>query len=161
MLVGGGYKPITIRIIEMSRSTQSQRLGEASKINRDPAFLSELINQGRQRGAIFVDAMSFERAWRSGDQEAVESYFADEAQISSAPPFTARTAGQDPESVREFVTDALSNSVSVDLTRKQMSGDRVRWRVRVPAAENGGFRVGAAEARFVDGKIATFTLGPL
>ena len=160
-LVGGGYKPITIRIIEMSRSTQSQRLGEASKINRDPAFLSELITQGRQRGAIFVDAMSFERAWRSGDQEAVESYFADEAQISSAPPFTARTAGQDPESVREFVTDALSNSVSVDLTRKQMSGDRVRWRVRVPAAENGGFRVGAAEARFVDGKIATFTLGPL
>ena len=160
-LVGGGYKPITIRIIEMSRSTQSQRLGEASKINRDPAFLSELITQGRQRGAIFVDAMGFERAWRSGDQEAVESYFADEAQISSAPPFTARTAGQDPESVREFVTDALSNSVSVDLTRKQMSGDRVRWRVRVPAAENGGFRIGAAEARFVDGKIATFTLGPL
>jgi hypothetical protein len=31
----------------------------------------------------------------------------------------------------------------------------------VPAAENVGFRVGAAEARFVDGKIATFTLGPL
>lgn len=160
-LTGGGYKPITIRIIEMSRSSQSQRLGEASKINRDPAFLTELITQGRQRGAIFVDAMGFERAWRSGDENAVGAYFADDAQISSAPPFTPRTAGQDPASVRDFVADALSNSVSVDLTRKQMSGDRVRWRVRVPASQNGGYRIGAAEARFVDGKIATFTLGPL
>lgn len=160
-ITGGKYHPITIRIIEMSRSTQSQRLGEASKINRDPAFLAELINQGRERGAIFVDAMGFERAWRAGDEDAVESYFADNAQISSTPPFTPKTAGRDAASVREFVADALSTSVSVDLTRKQMSGDRVRWRVRVPAAENGGYLIGAAEALFVRGKIATFTLGPL
>ena len=144
----------------MSRSTQSQRLGEASKINRDPAFLSELINQGRQRGEIFVDAMDFERAWRAGDQDAVGRLTSPTTRdlVGSAVHRQDRRADL---SVREFVTDALSNSVSVDLTRKQMSGDRVRWRVRVPAAENGGFRVGAAEARFVEGKIATFALGPL
>ena len=48
-IVGGRYHPITIRIIEMSRSAASQKLGEASKINRDPAFLRELIAQGRHR----------------------------------------------------------------------------------------------------------------
>jgi NTE family protein len=160
-ITAGKYHPITIRIIEMSRSKTSQRLGEASKINRDPAFLAELIAQGRDRGNDFVDAIGFERAWRDRDADAVSSYFADDCEISSAPPFPARAAKRGSESAREFVTDALSRTIAVDLTRKQMSGDRVRWRVRVPAGQNGGLRVGVAEARFAKGKITTFALGPV
>ena len=48
-VVGSEYHPITIRIIEMSRSVASQKLGEASKINRDPAFLRQLIEQGEAK----------------------------------------------------------------------------------------------------------------
>ena len=75
--------------------------------------------------------MGFERAWRSGDQDAVESYFADARRRSRrlrrsppGPPGRIRRASGSSSPTR------LSNSVSVDLTRKQMSGDRVRWRVR-------------------------------
>ena len=48
----------------------------------------------------------------------------------------------------------------VDLTRKQLSGDLVRWRVRTPAGENGPVRVGSAAAQFSKGKIISFGLGP-
>jgi NTE family protein len=159
-IVGGPYHPITIRIIEMSRSAASQRLGEASKINRDPAFLAELITQGADRGGDFVDAINFERAWRAGEAAEVYEFFATDAEISSTAPFTPRPATRDPAVVREFVTGALSTQVAVDLTRKQMSGDRIRWRVRVPADGNRDSRVGIAEARFSKGKITHFVLGP-
>src|SRR5664279_1027657 len=43
-LVSQKYRPVTIRIIEMSRSSASVAMGAASKINRDPAFLDELIS---------------------------------------------------------------------------------------------------------------------
>jgi len=46
LLTPGRYRPITIRIIEMTRSARSLTMGAASKINRDPAFLNELIGQG-------------------------------------------------------------------------------------------------------------------
>jgi len=157
-IVGGRYHPITIRIIEMSRTAASQKLGEASKINRDPAFLRDLIAQGNDRAVDFVDSLGFERAWRSGDHDAVLEFFAEDCEISTEAPFTPRPLRRGSAGARDFVTDALSSNVSVDLTRKQMSGDRVRWRVRTPL-ENNGFRVGAAEARFVKGKITSFRLG--
>ena len=69
------------------------------------------------------------------------------------------------DAVRDFVTEALGHTIVVDLTRKQMSGDKVRWRVRTPSpdpghAATGGYRVGQAEATFDKGKISTFSLGP-
>ena len=36
-------------------------------MNRDPAFLDELIEQGEQRTADFVTALGFEQAWLAGD----------------------------------------------------------------------------------------------
>lgn len=158
-LVGGGYKPITIRVIEMSRSAASQKLGDISKLNRDPTFLRELIEQGRGRADDFIAAIAFERAWREHDQDAITAYFAEGCEISSEAPFKVPVPRRGSESAQEFVAAALSTSIVPNLTRKQMSGDQVRWRVRVPAA--GGFRVGAAIARFEKGKITAFHLGPL
>ena len=159
-LVGGGYKPITIRIIEMARSDKSQKLGAASKLNRDPQFLDGLIDQGADRATEFVAALGFEQAWRSGDADRVISYFADDAEVSSAAPFTVRDTSTGLDGVREFVTRALSRKIRLDLTRKQISGDLVSWRIRLPA-ENGQPKRGLAQARFRDGKITHFTLGPL
>ena len=158
-LVGGGYKPITIRVIEMARSDKSQKLGAASKLNRDPQFLDELIEQGADRAAEFVAALGFEQAWRAGDVDRVVAYFADDAEVSSAAPFTVREASTGLEGVREFVTRALGRKIRLDLTRKQISGDLVSWRIRLPA-ENGKPQRGLAQARFADGKITHFTLGP-
>ena len=90
VLVGGGYKPITIRIIEMARSLDSQKLGAASKMNRDPKFLDGLIEQGEGRAEDFVSALGFEQAWRAGDADAVVAFFAEDCEISSEPPFSVR-----------------------------------------------------------------------
>jgi len=159
-LVGGGYKPITIRIIEMARSDKSQKLGAASKLNRDPQFLDDLIDQGADRATEFVAALGFEQAWRAGDADRVIAYFADDAEVSSAAPFTVREASTGIKGVREFVTRALGRKIRLDLTRKQISGDVVSWRIRLPA-ENGKPQRGLAQARFADGKITHFTLGPV
>ena len=54
---GGRYKPIMVRIIELSRSRLSAWLGPASKLNRDPAFIRELIEHGEERADEFLAAL--------------------------------------------------------------------------------------------------------
>jgi NTE family protein len=161
VLIGGGYKPITIRIIEMARTAESQKLGAASKMNRDPAFLEQLIEQGEGRAEDFVLALAFEQAWRSGDADAVVAFFAADCDISSEPPFAVLMPQRGKAGVRNFVAAALGRKIRLDLTRKQISGDRVSWRVRLPAGADGSAPRGLAEARFASGKIASFRLGPL
>ena len=80
---GGRYKPIMVRVIELSRSRLSASLGPASKLNRDPAFIGELIEHGAERADEFLAALSFERAWRAGDADAVLAHFADDAELSA------------------------------------------------------------------------------
>ena len=93
------------------------------------------------------------------------AFFAEDCEISAVAPFIPREARRGTDAVRDFVTEALGNTIVVDLTRKQMSGDKVRWRVRTPSSDpehaaTGGYRVGQAEATFDKGKISTFSLGP-
>jgi hypothetical protein len=105
--------------------------------------------------------LGFEQAWRSGDADAVIGFFAEDCDFSSEPPFTVRESGRGKAGVQDFVADALSKKIRLDLTRKQISGDRVSWRIRLPAGDDGSAVRGLAEARFVTGKIASFRLGPL
>jgi NTE family protein len=159
-LIGGGYKPITIRVIEMARSGKSQKLGAASKLNRDPDFLDELIDQGEARAREFVQALGFEQAWRARDIDALLRYFDDDVEISSRAPFREWPARTGLAAAREFLEAAFSREVKLDLTRKQISGDVVNWRVRLPATEGSKPVRGVAQARFA-GKIVEFRLCPL
>jgi len=162
LLTPGKYRPITIRIIEMSRSPRSLMMGAASKINRDPAFLNELIGQGGDRAGDFVTALGFEQAWLDGDIEAILGYFAENAEITSEAPFRVREPSRGRAAIRAIVTEALAEVVQVNLTRRQHTGDRVRWRVRVPTVtQDGGELQGTAVARFDKGEITSFSLGTL
>ena len=158
-LVGGGYKPITIRVIEMARSGKSQKLGAASKMNRDPDFLDELIEQGEARAREFVAALGFEQALRAGDVDGLVRYFSNDCSITATAPFRERQ-GTGTAEVRDFLEAALARKIKLDLTRKQISGDRVNWRVRQPASDGAKAVKGEIEARFADGKIVAFRLGP-
>jgi NTE family protein len=75
----GRYKQIMVRLIELSRPRLSRSLGTASKLNRDPAFIGELLAHGRARAEEFLAALAFERAWRRRDPDAVLDCFADDA----------------------------------------------------------------------------------
>jgi len=45
----GRYKHVVVRIIELSRSRTSRLWGPASKLDREPAFLRQLMDQGERQ----------------------------------------------------------------------------------------------------------------
>lgn len=157
-LVSGKYRPITVRIIEKSRSERSRQLGTVSKMNRDPAFLSGLIADGSETADDFVIALAFEQAWRDKDSDAVLGFFADECAVTSAEPFPTRSFTADGEALRSFITDQLAKHIEVDMTRRQFAGDEVLWRIRF-TDDDGERHLGQAGARFEDGRIVRFALG--
>lgn len=158
-LVGDRFRPIAVRIIEKTRSEKSRRLGTVSKMNRDPAFLNGLISDGAATAADFVTALAFETAWRSKDAEAVLAFFAPDCAVHSQDPFPQVSIEGDPDGKRRFLIERLATEVDVDMTRRQFAGDEVLWRIRF-TDDNGQRRLGQAGARFHNGQIVRFTLGP-
>jgi NTE family protein len=154
------YKQIVVRVIELARSRFSRSLGTASKLNRDPRFIQDLISHGELRAEEFLAALAFEEAWKSRDPDAVMAFFADDATLTSSAPFTASGRHSGKTKIRAFVTEHLAREVRVDLTKKQIAQDGVAWRVRTPEGDGAEDRVeGVVEAVFRDGEIESLHLG--
>jgi NTE family protein len=158
---GKVYKPVVVRQIEMSRP-----LGAASKLDRSPPFLREMMCYGERRAEEFFRALAFEEAWASGDADAVLGFFSEDAEIrlSGTPLFRDRTFFRGERQVRDFVRERLAGDVRIDPTKKQVAGDAVTWTVRVSprlAGEAGDEpSEGRAEAVFEEGRITTLTFAP-
>jgi NTE family protein len=155
LLVGGGYKQVTVRVIELPRLGSSRWLGPASKVNRDSRFLRSLISKGERQADSFLTALAFERAWRRGDIDGLMHYVADDAELTCAEPFPERGPVRGRE-LREVLRN-LSEDVSIDVTRKQVTGDRTAWTVRTgtgPTALRG-----RAEVEFRQNRIVRLRLG--
>ncbi len=161
VLVAGNYRPVALRIIEMARSSRSEMLGVTSKMNRDPQFLDGLISHGEASADEFVTALAFESAWRAGDSDAVWAFFADDCQITSAPPFTEFevSVADDPNAARRFIDERLTVEIDIDPTRRQFASDRFTWRVRAHG-EDGEIRRGEVEATVRDRRLTSFRLLP-
>ena len=154
----GKYRQIVVRVIELPRSQLSRALGTVSKLNRDPAFIRELMSSGEQQAEDFLAALAFEEAWRTRDVDAVLRFFSEDAQLVSWPPFQRREPCYGLQHIRPFVLEHLAPDVVVDLTRKQVARDEVVWTVRT--RHDAGHRLqGHAKAQFRDGKITAFRLG--
>ncbi len=169
VLVGERYRPITVRVLEMTRPPGTQSFGAASKLNRDPLFIRRLVGQGRVKADEFLAALAFERAWRSRDAAAVAGFFADDCEVSADPAVLAAdppgagrssaawAAARGSTAVADLLSNRLAETVRVDLTRKQIAGDRVTWTVRT-ADPAGRCTRGRAEARFAGGRVTSFRL---
>ncbi len=155
----GKYRPIVVRVIELARSRLSQSLGTASKLNRDPAFIQDLIAHGEERADEFLVALDFEQAWRSRDPAAVMKFFTDRSELVSSPPFPRRRPGVGLSEIRRFVNDHLTDDVTVDLNHKQIAGNRVTWTVRVQGRDRKAPAQGVAQAVFRDRRVISFRLG--
>jgi NTE family protein len=155
----GRYKQIVVRLIELTRPPRSRSLGTASKLNRDPAFIRELLAHGRARAGEFLAALAFERAWRDRDPAAVLGCFADDAELSSAPPFPDQAGLRGRQRIGRFVRQHLTTSLHLDPTRKQVAGDRVTWTVRAWRDDPAERVQGLAEAELRDGKVVALRLG--
>jgi NTE family protein len=155
----GKYKQIVVRVVELSRSRFSRSLGTASKLNRDPRFIEDLMSHGEARADEFLAALAFEDAWRSRDVEAVVSFFAEDAELVSSAPFPGNGPYNGKAWIRSFLTESLAEEVSMDLTKKQVARNGVAWTVRAATGDEPTDRVeGVVEAQFRDGKIKALRL---
>ena len=154
------YKHIVVRVIELSRSRLPRFLGAASKKNRDPGFIQDLISHGKDRAEEFLAALAFENAWRSRDSDAVTGFFADDATIMSSAPFPGRGRYEGRAEIRSFVVEHLAGEIRVDLTKKHIAQNSVAWTVRAPASDEPVKRAeGVAEAVFRGRQIESLRLG--
>jgi NTE family protein len=155
LLTGGGYKQVTVRVIEMARPPSSRWLGPASKVNRDARFLRGLVAQGAGQADAFLAALAFERAWHRGDTDGMLRALADDAELSSAAPFPDRGPVRGGE-LRDVLRD-LSRGSRVDVTRKQVSRERTTWTVRLD--DRGAGDRGLAEAEIRGDRLVRLRLG--
>ena len=149
-----GYRQVVVRIIELPRSGL-RGVGAVSKLDRDPEFLEGLMADGERKAAEFLAALRLERTFAMRDADAMLELFADDACVHAGSPFPA--GEHRGEALRRFVADQLAAQTDVDLTRKQVAGDRVRWSLRV--RDGNGARRSTASAEFRDGKVAELRVG--
>jgi NTE family protein len=155
LLIGGKYKHVTVRVIELDRPRSSQVLGPTSKLNRDSRFIRDLMRQGEHQAEQFLTALAFERAWRRKDVDAVAGFLADDADLESVDPFPEH-AGVRGQQLRD-VLSTLCRDVRLDLTRKQLTRDLVAWTVRIDGAES--VRRGRVVAEFRHGQLVHLRIG--
>jgi NTE family protein len=151
----GSYRRIVVRVLELSRTRFSRSLGTASKLNRDPAFLRDLMAHGEARAEEFLVALAFEDAWVRRDHEAVAAFFAADAELVSSPPFPAPGSYRGRDAIAAYVREHFTDEVAMDLTRKQVAGAGVTWSVRV---RGDGSALGLAEAVFDGGRVTGLRL---
>lgn len=153
---GAGYKKVTVRVIELSRSVLPRWLGSASKTDRSPRFLRRLIAHGEERADRFLAALRFEQAWRDGDLGAVGSMFTDDAELVSSYPFPRSSTD-----LRAYVARWFDGPITIDSNRKQIAGDDVTWTVQLPAGEDRPITYGRATATFDGDRVSALHLGPV
>jgi NTE family protein len=148
-----------VRVIELSRSRFARALGTASKLNRDPRFIQDLMSHGEAQAEEFLAALAFEDAWRNRDADAVMGFFAEDAELVSSAPFPERGPHKGRAQIRPFVAEHLAEEVRVDLTKKQVAREGVAWTVRALMGDGRSDRSeGTAEGEFREGKIKALRL---
>jgi NTE family protein len=145
LTAASGYRQVAVRVLELARPPVTGLLGAASKLNRDVAFLRDLRRRGRDQADVFLAALRFERVW-SSDVEALRALLAG-ARLEVEPPFGRAT---------DDVAALLTSAVTRDVTRKELVGEEVTWRVDVRDAGPAVLTVTFAGAR-----LATLHLGPV
>ena len=155
----GKYKQIVVRVIELSRSRFSRSLGTASKLNRDPGFIRDLMEHGEAQAEEFLAALAFEEAWKNRDADAVMGFFAEDAELVSSAPFPEAGSYKGRVQIQPFVAKHMAEEVRVDLTKKQVARDGVAWTVRGLTGDGRSNRSeGTAEGEFREGKIKALRL---
>ena len=143
-----------------SRSRLSRLLGPASKLNRDPAFLRELIDAGRAAGRP-----SSSPRWPSRTPgaattpTAVAGFLADDAEAHSSAPFPERGPVRGRAEVHRFLLDHFASAVRMDLNHKQVVRDRVTWTARGQIEQGGAAVEGRCEVTFTGETVTHLQLG--
>jgi NTE family protein len=150
----GPYRRIAVRIVELSPRRVSRALGVRTKLNRDPAFIADLIAHGRDQARELIAGLRFERAWRARDLDALIELVSEAVELRVHAPFGGDVAGSGREALAQYLRAHLSG-LTLDLTRKQVVGDAVTWSVTIQPSG----RRAAARVVLDGGRVASLWLG--
>ena len=127
----GRYRTIIVRIIELSRS-RALRRGSAPPPSSTATRRSSPSSSStaQERAGEFLAALAFERAWAAGDVDATVGFLSDDARLESRAPFPEHAAVRGRKAVERFLRDHLVGATAIDVTRKQVAGERVTWSAR-------------------------------
>lgn len=131
-------KHCTVRVLERRRTWRTLTWGAASKLNRDPVFIDELLELGRAQAEEQILGMRFENAWNSGDPENLLTRFAPEAELSSTHSGAPLAPTRDRDVIKKFVTDI---GLRVDNSRTRLCHEHLEWEVRAGGTAGGRARV--------------------
>lgn len=148
------FKHITVRILEMRRTPRTQAFGYASKLNRDPSFIAELIDQGQTQAQEQIEALRFEQAWNDEDLGPLMDHFAPGAMVSSTHPLAPLAPTEDRDRIRAFFEDF---GLQVETSRTRLCKDGAHWTVQ--ASRDGGIQA-RVRAHFVEGQVDSLTVTP-
>ncbi|GAA4768391.1 patatin-like phospholipase family protein [Actinomycetospora chibensis] len=145
LTAASGYRQVAVRVLELDRSIVSGLLGAASKVNRDVVFLRDLRRRGGEQADVFLTSLRFEEAWNGGDVERLRTLLAG-ARLVLEPPFGRAT---------DDVAVVLATAVVRDVTRKELVGEEVVWRVAASGTP------GVLSVTFDAGRLVSLHLGPV
>ncbi|WP_051214983.1 patatin-like phospholipase family protein [Granulicoccus phenolivorans] len=120
-------KHCVVRVVERRRTWRTMTWGAASKLNRDPAFIQELLALGREQAEEQIHGVAFEKAWRSGDLDQLLSHVAPDAEFDSTHPDAALAPTTDRDRIRQYVADV---GLRVDNSRTRLCREHLEWQVR-------------------------------
>lgn len=121
VIVGDRYKQVMVRVVELPAAELRRVRGPASKLNREPEFLDELVELGRTQASRFLRALAFERTWTAADHDGLAAAIEPGAPVHGEPALGLEGA---------TACELLCTSLRVDHTHKQVAGDRVSWSIR-------------------------------
>ena len=155
----GRYKHVVVRIIELSRSRTSRLWGPASKLDREPAFLRQLMDQGERQATEFRTALDLEDAWGRHDAEGVARFLTDDAEAEALAPFPQRGPVHGRTEVHRLLQDHFASAVCMDLSRKQVVRGHVTWTARGQVEHGGPTVEGRCEVTFAGDRVTHVRLG--
>ncbi len=146
------FKHITVRILEMRRTPRSEAFGYASKLNRDPSFIADLLELGQAQAQEQIDALRFEQAWNDEDLGPVLDRFADGAVASSTHPMAPLDPTRDRDQIRAFFEKF---GPRVETSRARVCKETANWTVRASSNPDIQARV---RVRFVGARVDSLTV---
>jgi NTE family protein len=146
------FKHITVRILEMRRTPRTEAFGYASKLNRDPSFIAELLELGQTQAQEQIEALRFEQAWDDQDLGPVLDRFAEGAVASSTHPMAPLPQTSNRHEIRAFFQEF---GPRVETCRARVCKEAANWTVHATSDHGIQARV---RVRFVGGKIDRLTV---
>jgi NTE family protein len=153
----GRFRTIVVRVIELSRSRLPGGLGPTSKLNRDPGFIAGLIRAWRGPRRRVPHGARVRVRVAAHDVEATIRFLSDDACIESgALPVHGPVRGR--AAVERFLREHLGGGTAIDVTRKQIAGQRVTWSARWQPRDAPAPVRGAIEATFDGDRVTALRL---